>query len=355
MAELTHEAFKKSLKTGEFNPVYLFHGADDYLKEEQVRALVARATDPSTRDFNLDVMRGAEVDERALSSALDALPMLADRRVVVLRDPTALKKGVRAQLDRYLKSPARETLLIMVSPSGLTAAGTKDELKLAALSSSLEFRTLEGAILLKWIAHYTSTACEVEISQDAAKLLASLGGDDLALLAGELRKLATFTGGSPIDVDAVKSVTGIRKGGTLPDLLDCIAQRDTMSAINLVDDVLALPKISGVNIVMALSTQMLALGWGVAARARGLPAGRLEGEYFNLLKTSGSTFTGRSWGDAVKCWARSVSKWKASEIDRALHYLLEADSALKNTGVSDDSQMLTSLILAITPSATEGR
>jgi DNA polymerase-3 subunit delta len=346
------KALKAALESGRFEPVYLLHGADDYLKEEKVRAIVARATDPSTRDFNLETLRGGELDVAVLSTALEALPMLAERRVVVLRDPAALKKPARERLDRYLRAPAPEVLLLMVAPGStkVDAALTSGE-RVAAL----EFKPLADADLLKWIDHHTRTACDATITSDAAALLASYGGNDLALLAGELQKLASFSGGAPIGREAIDAVTGVRPGRTLGDLLDLAAARDTTGAMALVEEVLSQPKQSAVTMVMALAAQVLAIGWGVAARARGLPAGRLEGEFFSLLKEGGSVYTGRPWGEAVKCWARAVPKWNAADIDRALPHLLAADAALKDTKVSSEAQIVTSLLLAITPPRMQRR
>ena len=344
MAPTSFKALKAALESGTFAPVYLFFGADDHLKDENVRALITRATDPSTRDFNCDVLRAGEIDLATLSGALEALPMLAARRLVVLRDPGAMKKPLRERLDRYLQKPAPEVILLMVSPSG-----AKAEASLVAAAECYEFTALEGDALRKWIAHESRTANRVGISDGAATRLATYGGNDLALLAGELRKLAAFTDGGEITEAAVEAVTGVRPGVSLGDLLDHAAMRDTMGAVALVEDVLAQPKQSGVTTVMALGAQVLAIGWGVAARGRGMPAHQLEREYFTLLKEAGNAFTGRSWSDAVKCWARAVPKWSRADVERALPHLLAADAALKDTKVSSEAQIVVSLLLAITP------
>lgn len=352
MAPSTIKALKAALESARFDPIYLFHGADDFLKEERLRAVIARATEPSTRDFNLEVLRGAEVDVAALAEALAALPVLAERRIVVLRDPGALKKASRERLDHYLASPTAEMLLLLVTP-----AGVKVDAALAAQPtvSAVEFKALTNDDLLKWIDHQARTACGTTITPDAAALLATYGGNDLALLAGELQKLASFSGGAPIDKAAINAVTGVRPGRTLGDLLDRAAARDTTGAIELVEEVLSQPSQSAVTVVMALATQVLAIGWGVAARARGLPVSRLESEFFSLLKEGSSVYTGRSWGDAVKCWARAVPKWSTADIDQALPHLLATDTALKDTKVSSEAQIVTSLLLAITPVALRRR
>ncbi len=350
MAPTSFKALKAALESGAFAPVYLFHGADDHLKDEKVRELIDRATDSSTRAFNLEVLRSAEVELAALSGALEALPMLAERRLVVLRDPGALKKPLRERLDRYLKKPATDLILLLVVPSG-----GKVDAGLTGAAESYEFRALEDADLRKWIAHEARTANGVTITDGASARLATYGGNDLALLAGELRKLAAFSDGTEITEAAVEAVTGVRPGVSLGDLLDRAAMRDTTGAIALVEDVLAQPKQSGVTTVLALTAQVLAIGWGVAARARGMQAHQLEREYFALLKEGGSVFTGRPWGEAVKCWARGVPKWTAADVARAIPHLLAADAALKDTKVSSDAQLVISLLLAITPPSSAGR
>ena len=349
MASATIKALRSALESGQFDRTYLFHGSDDFLKEEKVRALIARATDPATRDFNLEVLRGGECDAAQLGAALDALPMLAERRVVVVRDVGALKKAARARLDRHLAAPPPETTLVLV-----LAAGTKADAALVAGATAIEFKSLSEDDLLKWIVHHAGTL-GTTITPDAASLLASYGGNDLALLSGELQKLTAFANGGAIGADAVEAVTGVRPGHTMGDLLDRAAARDTMGAVALVEEVLALPKTSAVVLVMALATQTLAIGWGLAARARGLHVSRLEAEFFGLLKEAGNAYPGRAWGEAVKCWARALPKWTAADVDRALPHLIAADAALKDTKVSSEAQIVTSLLLAITPMTSARR
>ncbi len=265
MPTLSMTAFKGAVAKGPLAPVYVFHGADDHLKDLWVRRVIEAATDAGTRDFNLEVLRGGECDAGRLAGALDALPMLAERRVVVLRDPGALKKAVQPRLLAYLKQPATETVLLLVVPAGDAPAAPW-----TAAASVVEFRALEGEDLVKWIVHQTTTACGGTILPEAAALLAAYGGSDLSLLDGELKKLVAYTAGAPIDAAAVEAVTGVRPGHTVGDFLDAVARRDTATALALVEDALAQPKSSGVTLVMALATQTLAIGWGLAARARTL-------------------------------------------------------------------------------------
>ncbi|HEV2641396.1 MAG TPA: hypothetical protein VGT98_01750, partial [Candidatus Elarobacter sp.] len=185
-----------------------------------------------------------------------------------------------------------------------------------------------------------------EITGDAAELLHEAVGSDLFQLASELDKLASYTNGGEITEDAVAEVVGVRRGETAGDFLDRVLRRDAMGALELVRHVLAQPKTTGVSLVMALSTQMLALAWGCCRLDSGLPQSRLEGEYFGLLKSTGA-YPGRAWGTAAKAWAAAARDWSTDECDRALHALLSADVALKETKVSSEEQILSTAVLAI--------
>lgn len=333
---------KAALESGAFAPAYLFLGDDDYLKDEKVRAVVARATDPSTREFNLDVLRGTETDARTLATALDALPMMSERRVVVVRDAGLLKKDARTVLTRYLQRPSPETVVLIVA-----GAGTKADDAWAEHAVAIDFRPLTDDELGKWIVHH-SAAAGVTITPPAAALLGSATGNDLALLAGEIDKLRSFTADGVIDEAAVGAIVGARHGETLGDLLDRVAEADGPGAIALLERVLLQPKTTGVSVVMALTTQMLAIGWALAARERGLAQHRLESEFFGLLKENTSSVTGRPWSDAVKAWVRGMRHWDSRRVERALHLLLATDRALKDTKLSTEEQLLTSLLLAMT-------
>ena len=75
---------------GQRGGVFYLHGEDHFRKEEVIRALVEAHVDPATRDFNLDQLRGTETDPQTLASVLATPPMMAEWRVVVLREVEGL-------------------------------------------------------------------------------------------------------------------------------------------------------------------------------------------------------------------------------------------------------------------------
>lgn len=342
VAAAPRRAFRKALQDRVFDPVYYFHGEDDFLKDDAVRKLIDSAVEPGTRDFNLDVVRAPDVTGEDLAALLASLPMMAERRAVVVRGVSDLKKDARAALDRYLDAPAADLVLVLTDGAD---AGKPDR-GLLDRATALEFAPLSEKDLAAWIAHQAAEH-GTSITGAAAALLHRAVGKDLPALAAEIDKLASYASGREIDESDVSAIVGVRRGETMGDLLDAVARRDARDALALLPHVLEQPKASGVTLVLALTTQTLALAWGRARRDEGLSAGRLAKEYYDFLKGAGSAFTGRPWGEAVSAWTGAVDRWSPESLERALDALLAADVALKETRLSSDAQQLETTILAM--------
>jgi DNA polymerase-3 subunit delta len=349
MSASSLKTLRDAIKRRSFDGAYFITGEDEYQKDDAVNQLVESALDPSLRDFNLDTRRAADLDPETLGVLLSTPPMMSDRRVIVLREVNALKKDARKVLDQYLQQPAADLLLIMTA-----GVGAKADTMLSASVTGLEFNFLTGDRIPKWISHHATSQLGIRITEPAVELLQAAVGSDLHQLAGELDKLASYVQGrgDEIGEDAVAAIVGVRRGETQADLLDAVADRNVSRSLELVPHVLAQPKTTAVSVVMALSTQMLAISWGRARLDEGLSRARLAQEYFDLLKETGA-FTGRSWGSATAVWARAAERWSRQALDRALDSLLEADVALKESRVSSEEQLLATVVLSLC--ATEER
>ncbi|MFN8570451.1 MAG: DNA polymerase III subunit delta [Gemmatimonadaceae bacterium] len=330
----------RAIKQGQFSPAYLLFGENDYLKDGAIADLVAAAVEPATRDFNFDQVRGDAISAEGLEALLRTPPMMAVRRVVVLRDVHSMKKDVRAVLDRYLETASKDLLLIMTS-----GAGGKTEQSARMDVVAVEFGPLSAERLPKWVRH-RATSLGVQINDEAIRLLLRAVGDDLPQLASELEKLANYCGERVIDEPAVSAVVGVRHGETLADLLDAIAARDTSKAMELLPFVLEQPKTGAVPILMALTSQTLGIAWGRAKKAHGAPDYVLQREFFTLLKEA-RAFPGRPWGEAVKVWIQAIPHWREESLQRSLDVLLEADRAAKESRFSSEEQLLRTVVLSM--------
>lgn len=350
MAAPAERTFWKSIQSKALLDTYYVYGDDEYLKEQAVRQLIAAAVDPATRDFNLDSRNAGDLDGEALGSLLNTPPMMAERRVVVVRDVASLKKDARAALDDHIARTSKrgassaDVVVVLVAAGGERA---KPDKALQKLTGAVEFAPLSGERVPRWITHYAATELGASITPDAAALLQSAVGNDLVAIAAELHKLVSYTSGSEIDEQAVSAVVGVRRGETLGDFLDRVGARDAPGALDLLSHVLEQPKTTAVSVVMALAVQMLALAWAEARFGSAANVGRLESEFFELLKGSGGAYTGRPWGEATRAWVRQLRHWDADSLNAALDALLAADIALKETRISSDEELLSTLVIVV--------
>jgi DNA polymerase III subunit delta len=329
------KALQTAVQKKQYDPAYYLHGEEEFRKEDAIRYVIDHAVDPATRDFNLDQRKGAELDGETLASLLAMPPMMAERRVIVIRDVTGLRKDARGALESYLNAPAADLLLLLTAP-----ADAKADKTLSQVATPVEFDAMPGSQIPKWI----TTRVEkvgARITADATALLQNAVGTDLSQLATEIDKLAAYAGSVEIDEEAVASVVGVRREETLGNLLDAVALRDVPRALTSLSGVLQQPKTTAVYVVMTLTTQMLALALGKTHGARS------SFDYVQILKAGTSNVVGRTWGEATGIWARAASKWSVAELDHALEVLLNADIALKQSRVSSEEQVMATAILSM--------
>src|SRR5262245_22096429 len=148
MAALTFDALLKGLKRGPPQPVYYLHGEEDALKDEAIRSLRDCAVEPSLRDFNLDFRAAGALDAEALHALVNTPPMLAPRRLVVLRGVEQLRKtsAARDALLAYLADPNPTTVLVLVQ-----AGDEAPEADIAARATGVAVERLAPERVPGWV------------------------------------------------------------------------------------------------------------------------------------------------------------------------------------------------------------
>ena len=76
---------KDTIKGGSAN-LYVFYGAESYLVEQYARLVIRETVEEGFDAFNLQQFDGQEVSIAELEDAVEALPMMTDRKCVVVRD-----------------------------------------------------------------------------------------------------------------------------------------------------------------------------------------------------------------------------------------------------------------------------
>jgi len=309
---------------------FFLYGDDAFRKEEAGRSLVEAHLDPGTRDFNFDPLRGSEVNAEGLASILATPPMMAEWRVVFLREVEVLASSPRAReaLLEIAKNPPPGLALIMLA-SIPRDSKAKFYTELIRASRSMEFHEIGANDVPVWLVDRAANRHEVRIDEDAARALAAAVGTDLGVLAQEVEKLASLVGaGGSITLETVRTA-----GTHIPTQdpwkwMDLVGNREFEKALT------ALPVLfgqgeTGVLLVMGLTTHLLRLGLVHSAgrgaldeslhpRQRGWLAGRLM---------------------------QQADRWSANELQNALQGLKRVDRILKSSSLLGD-QLLEEWLLA---------
>ena len=349
MPALSLDALFRGLAKGDLAPVYYLHGSEEILKDEAVRAILERALDPAFRDFNLDQRSAGQLDPDDLFALCTTLPMMAERRVVVLRDLESMKRKpkLRAALLRYLGRPAPETVLVMVQGAGEEA----EDKEIARQATTVRLDPLPAERVRKWLQRRAG-ALGLSLEEDAADhLLAAVGGE-LAPLAAELEKLAALPPGNPLTAEQVGELVGVRHGETVFDWRDAVLEDRTGPAVSLLGPLLDQPGASGVKLVTLLGTTLVGVGVARSHYDRQLRGRALDDAVFEAIRRA-RVYGLLPWGEEKGRWLRWAPRWPADRVQTAIAAALDADRALKGTSISDERGILTTLVLELAAARKE--
>ena len=341
MPAQSFDAFFRSLAKGEPARAYYFHGPEDLLKDEALRAILDRALDPSLRDFNLDQRSAGQLDADSLFALCTTLPMMAERRVVVLRDVEALKRKpkVRTALLDYLGRPAPDTVLVLIQGSNEES----EDKDISRATVSVTCDPLPEDRVLKWLERRVK-GLGLELPESAARHLVRAVGGELASLASELDKLAALPAGESLTIERVGELVGVRHGETVFDWRDAVLDTRTGPAVHLLGPLLDQPGNSGVKLVTMLGTTLIGVGITRSHADRGVRGKALDDAVFGMIKRN-RVYGLLSWGEEKGRWIQWAPLWPADRVAEGLRSVLAADRALKGTTISDERGILTDMVL----------
>ena len=80
------------LQNKKFAPVYILHGEEGYFIDKISQLIIENALEDHERDFDQHIMYGKEAQRLSVSAELKAFPMIAQRRLVVIKEAQDFKE-----------------------------------------------------------------------------------------------------------------------------------------------------------------------------------------------------------------------------------------------------------------------
>jgi DNA polymerase-3 subunit delta len=331
-------SFRKEISAGKTAPVYLLHGEEAFLKQEAL-ALLRRAVlgeagaEPSP--WSLTVLEGGSARLAEILDAARTLPMLAPRRMVLVKEAEKLRESDADSLKEYLGNPSPTTCLVFAAGSGKPDFRKAIFRALQERARTVEFAVLKGASLPRWIRDRVKER-GAEIDPDAAALLETLGGADLFRIDQELSKVLDYLSPSrKITADGLGETMGTAAAGSIFELAERVGAGETGEAVRLLRGLLAEGE-EPTRLLFLIARQMriLILGRSLVKRGhRGAELAQALGipPYpFILEKTQ-----------------NLIARFPEGAAAPTLRRILEADRALKG-GIGKGPAILERLVLDLT-------
>jgi DNA polymerase-3 subunit delta len=317
---------RKELSSGRIRPAYLVLGVEPLLRDDALRLVREAVLAAGTEDFNFDRLDGASTRPAALLDAVGSLPVMADRRLVVLREPEAAGGQAKALTDAVAETvpglaEAGDVVFVVVAEKAdRRSRWTKAFGEPAAeVRCDPPRRGRELDVFLREEAKRQGVVLEGA----AAALLAERIGPQLLLLRGEIEKAALLAGpGQPIRRDHVAVGTCDVAEEPIWDLTDAIGDGRGADALTSLAKILA---------AGAAPPQVL---------------GALAAHFRKLLRLrTGGSAAGPPF--VVKKLERQAHRYTPRRLHACLRAIHETDLALKGAGALGPDLSIERLVIGL--------
>jgi len=230
---ISYESIMKDLKARKFAPVYVLMGDEPFYIDRICDYILENVLQPEERDFNQTVLFGADTTAVQVADACKGYPMMAEYRVVVVKEAQNLK-GLEP-LEKYVEKPVSSTILVLCHKNGSIDRRKKfvpaaEKVGVVFESKKLYDRQLPGFIETYLKAH------KATIEPKATQMIADHIGADLHRLTSELDKLLISMSENDrrVTPDLVEKEIGVSKDFNAFELRNAIINRDVYKANQII-------------------------------------------------------------------------------------------------------------------------
>jgi len=226
---MTYPDILKQIKSRKFAPIYYLHGEESFLIDKIYTALDEEGVvlDAGSRDFNRELFFGPETKANQILNACRSFPVMAQHRLVILKEAHRMSSKELELLTPYLKKPVPSTVLVLLFKdrrSALPKTGSQ-----AAGKNGVNFhaKKLYDRDVMRWVDMIIQEA-GYETDPEVAGTLVTNLGLDLGLIENELGKMFIFlkaTGQTHLKKDFVYQMINVDKTFNAFELVHALSQK----------------------------------------------------------------------------------------------------------------------------------
>ena len=224
--------------------IYLLHGQDTYSMRAFLDALRDAVGMPDVRDANITTMAAAEVDPDTLTGMCQAMPFLAERRLVIVEGLLGLLGGEggrgrgRGGGQRAVEWGERIATLAGALPPTTDLVFVEGQLRpnhpllrdLNAVAEVKEYPPMNYNDLRGWVQARVMTLGGSMTTQ-AVQLLVDLVGPDLWALSGEVEKLTLYASGRAVTAEDVEELVVSAREVSVFAMVDAVLEGNRATAM----------------------------------------------------------------------------------------------------------------------------
>lgn len=336
-ANAAYTKLKKDIAAGSIGRLYILCGEEAYLRDHYLNQMKKKLVPQGMEAFNLHTFSGKEADARQISQAVDALPMMSERTLVVVNDYDLYKapgdsRDILAELFSALPDYCCLVFIYDVLEYKPDA-----RMKLAAAvkahGSVVKFERQQQNDLTDWIARRFH-ALGHEIDTRDAQYLIFLCGDLMNGLLSEIGKIGAYAKGKRVTREDIDAVAIPQTDAVVFQMTDAIARKDFDRAAAILGDLLRMQE-TPIMLLAVLGRQLRQIYTARLALEKGKGTG-----YLMELWGMRSSYPAEKLLDSAK---RFSLQW----CRRAVRRCAETDLAMKSVTGGDAQQMLISLLLEL--------
>lgn len=210
------------------SPITILVGEESYLVSRALVRLEKEVIDPAVKDFNYNQFSARSDSVAKILDCCALFPMMAEKRLVIVRDAEAIKKEDAETWLSYFNKPIPSTHLVLVASkidARLKIWKTATDLRLVT-----SLKTPYENELPQWVMGEAKER-GVSITSEAAHALSQSIGNSLMALVSALEKLKLYiVPETSIELKHVEEIVGPFFSKTIFDFADKVGNRKLREA-----------------------------------------------------------------------------------------------------------------------------
>lgn len=218
--------------------VYVVHGKEAFLRRVHLQRVVGHVLGDDPDPMARSEFDGADAELAAVLDDLRTLPLLSDRKLVVVLDADAFVRRYRAGLEDYVASPSASGVLVLICDSW--PKNTKLAKAVAKVGHAASCEVPPVGKLPGWLVAYAKKRQGKALGMAVARKLVEFGGGELSNLCNDVDKLAVYVGDAAmITEEDVEALIGQHRQEKVFGIVDAASSGDLAGAMTLWEQVLA--------------------------------------------------------------------------------------------------------------------